>query len=82
MIRDEYFEIIVADLIKNAKAYEEKKIKHYQYSDAIESIFERYSVNKKDFYKELNVRLGIASNEAIVKDKTSFKKKAKAVSSK
>lgn len=77
MIREDFFELTVAALISNTKAYEEKKIKHYQYSDAIESIFDRYAVNKKEFYKELNVRLGIKTNEVVVKGKKPIATKKK-----
>jgi hypothetical protein len=80
-INQESFEAIVVELAKNTKRYEDKVIKHYQYADQIENVFANFGVNKTDFYRELNIRCGVETNDTrtkkravVVKQKT--KKKA------
>lgn len=74
---NEQFDCILSELNKNIRAYEEKKIKHHQYVDAADNIFQSYGWSKSEFYKEVNFRLDIQTNETREKKKTleAFKKK-------
>ena len=78
---DEHFSALAAELAKNTKAYEDKKIKHYQWADSTDRLFENYGWSKSEFYKELNRRLGVETNDSRrekpeVKKKPARKKKA------
>jgi hypothetical protein len=61
----ENFDQIVVELAKNTKQYEAGQIKHYQFADKVDVIFGSYGWDKASFYKELNARLGIQTNDAI-----------------
>lgn len=61
---EEHFNLLAAELAKNTRAYEEKKIKHYQWADSVDRLFESYGWSKEEFYKELNKRLGVETNES------------------
>jgi len=74
----EQFDQIVLELQRNIKAYEDKKIKHYAFADTNDNIFANYNWSKVEFYKELNARLGIQTNESRDEQKKQldkFKKK-------
>lgn len=80
--REEQFNNIVAQLAKNNKDYDDKKIKHYQWAEQTENIFASFGWHKKEFYKELNVRLGIQTPEPKVKPTPKKKRKAKVIDKK
>lgn len=61
---EDQFNAIVSELAKNTKSYEEKRIKHYQWVDQTDNIFGSYGWTKAEFYTELNLRLGIETNES------------------
>lgn len=60
---EEQFQALLTELHKNTKNYEEKKIKHTQWTEQTEALFSSFSWTKAEFYKELNSRLGIETNE-------------------
>lgn len=60
---EEQFNNIVAMLGQNTKNYEEKKLKHNQWVEQSESILSQNGWTKDEFYKELNARVGIQTNE-------------------
>ncbi len=67
---DEQFDQIVNTLQQNARNYENKTIKYIQYLDMIDKVFSgAYGWNKKEFYDELNRRLGIQTNDSRREDK-------------
>lgn len=68
------FDTIVAEMVKNTKAYDEKRIKHLQWVEQIENIFASYTWTKKEFYRELNARLGIQTNDDIRDAKAALEK--------
>jgi hypothetical protein len=72
---EETFQAIVAELAKTTKAYDARSIKHYQWAESIDNIFERYGWSKAEFHKELRSRLGIQTNES--REKTKPKPKTK-----
>lgn len=62
---DDQFDTIVNALQQNAKGYESKTIKYIQYLDTIDKVFSgAYGWGKKEFYEELNRRLGIQTNDS------------------
>lgn len=61
---EEQFNNIMSALAKNTRDYEEKRIKHFQFADMVDRIFQDYGWNKPGFYRELNLRLGIHTNES------------------
>jgi len=60
---EEQFNQLVDCLNKNCRKYESGAIKHIAFTEAIDSYFAAYGWSKKEFYKELNVRLGIPNKE-------------------
>ena|SRR5271170_3640659 len=66
---EDQFLAILSELHKNTKNYEDKKIKHYQWAGHIDDLFASYTWTKAEFYKELNARLGIETNETREKKK-------------
>ena len=78
------FNAIVGALSKITKRYESREIRHYQWAESIDSIFANSSWAQKEFYKELNKRLGIETNESredkkvkvVVQKKPVIKKKS------
>lgn len=80
---EEQFKELVDRLSINCKKYESGAIKHIAFTEAIDSYFAAYGWSKKEFYKELNVRLGIQNREEPKKVEEKPKKrtvKKKAVS--
>jgi hypothetical protein len=61
---EDSFNNIVHELSRLHKAYEEKRIKHTQWAEGIDGIFNSYGWSKKEFYKELNARIGVETNES------------------
>jgi hypothetical protein len=77
MITEEHFQGIVMELSANLKAYEEQKIKHYAFTDRVDHIFANYGIAKSAFYKELNSRCGIQTNETREKKRNPIVKKVR-----
>jgi len=78
---EENFQILIVALAKNLRSYEAKEIKHIAYSDRVDALFAGHGWSRKEFYKELNSRLGVQTNEACAKPAKPKKRKlAKAMS--
>jgi hypothetical protein len=60
---EDQFKALVDDLAKNCKRYETGAIKYIAFTENMDSYFAEYGWSKVEFYKELNVRLGIANKE-------------------
>lgn len=60
---EEQFLKIIHAIERNNKAYVEKQIKFYQWAETVDQIFTDYMWSKSEFYKEVNLRLGIQTNE-------------------
>jgi len=71
---EDQFERIVNELRGNIKNYEDKRIKYIQYLGTIDAVFAGYGWGKKDFYEELNKRLGIETNDSRREEKEKRKK--------
>ncbi len=76
-ISEDNFQAIVVELARNTKSYEDKKIKHYQWADVIDSIFANYGVVKQEFFRELNSRCGVQTNDTREKKRKPIVKKTK-----
>lgn len=61
---EEQFNELLNRLAKTHKSYEERSIKHYQWADSIDKLFESYGWSKAEFYKELRARTGQETNES------------------
>lgn len=72
---EEQFQTIVENLAINCRQYEGRQIKHIQYADKVDAIFQSYGWDKPTFYRELNERLGIQTNETRKKKKVELPKK-------
>lgn len=75
---NEEFEKIASELQRNIKNYEDGKIKHYAFAATNDETFANYSWSKTEFYKELNARLGIQTNDSRDEQKKLAKKKSSA----
>jgi hypothetical protein len=81
---EENFQLIITELAKSLHAYEAKTIKHMAHAEKVDGLFSSYGWNKADFFKEMNTRLGIQTNEMrtkvkVVKKATSKKKTSKKI---
>lgn len=61
---EEQFNEILNQLAKTHKSYDARAIKHYQWADSIDKIFDNYGWSKAEFYKELRSRIGTETNES------------------
>ena len=71
---DDSFKTIVDCLAKNCKKYEKGEIKHIAFTENMDAYFTEYGWSKKEFYKELNVRLGLSNKEEPAKEEKPKKK--------
>jgi hypothetical protein len=67
---NEEFDILLKEYHKNVRSYDARAINHVSFATAIDGLFATYRWSKKEFFLELNRRLGISHNE---------KRKSKAV---
>lgn len=66
---EDNFQLILAELNKSIRAYETHQIKFMQHMQKTDDLFGGYGWSKKDFYQEMNARLGISTNETRAADK-------------
>lgn len=59
---EEQFQSLAFELHNLTKKYENHAIKHAQYTEGVDDLFHRRGWSKKEFYKEMDIKLGINRN--------------------
>ena len=66
---EEQFQLMLKQYYTTAKNYEAKASNYITYCQQMENIFASYGWNKKEFFKELNKKLGFHTNEKVKQSK-------------
>ena len=75
--KEEQFQIIASQIVKLNDQYIKGTIKHMQFAQQMDSIFESYGWKSSDFYKEANRRLNVQNNKNQEEDKKTKKSSGK-----
>jgi hypothetical protein len=60
---EDQFDVILKKYYDNVKSYEGKNMNYVGFSANIDALFAYYGWSKKEFFKELNARIGIQTNQ-------------------